>query len=635
MKDGFYIAAYISIDKLGYIENIDIRHDQNISLWKKKDNNITLIHYWELERITGDKQHKTPFYDVNQTKEMFNTLLSEYNISLENIEGIWGIPELDTDNIYHSLDDYTDISYHSICHLFSCLLSDTDIFKKNKILALSVDGAPDNVVDHRIEEKYYYCGGYSVNGDLLSVFPVYSPGVLWGYTRDYFNVREGTLMALATACTSQLKNYNLVDIWVENRDDVYSTLSELQTLFDYVENLNLEEDSDLFMNYDKRFTLEENKLSMIMKVIQNASNKIMDRNIENAIQKFNIDPSETILSISGGFALNCPSNSYLMSKHKFSSFHSIPCVNDSGLSLGIALYSFYKKQGKDMNFKLHFPFYGTIDNFEAIPSKFQCYVDSVENFNLNRIINDIVNHPIVWYQGRSEIGPRALGHRSIIADPRTINSKDILNNIKQREWWRPVAPIILEDYVSSWFENTFKSPYMLATFKLKKEFEKYVPSISHLDNTSRVQTLNEKENEVLYKILEKFNDIYKIPMLCNTSLNDKGEPIIDTIEETLNFALRKNVPIIYINSKRLKLKNHSMYKRQYPLERKIDFRNYLNNKEKEKIKKELNPHKVDKCLLRVYIQNQNIKSKINLQILEDVRLLEKLYKIQKNILYTI
>lgn len=147
--------------------------------------------------------------------------------------------------------------------------------------------------------------------------------------------------------------------------------------------------------------------------------------------------------------------------------------------------------------------------------------------------------PIVWYDGQSESGPRALGHRSIIADPRSIRNKDLINLYKQRQWWRPVAPIILEDFLEEWFENAYPSPYMLNNFVIRQEKKELVPAILHLDLTARVQTINQESDEALYHVIQNFYERTGIPIVCNTSLNDRGEPIIETVEQAFNFALRK------------------------------------------------------------------------------------------------
>lgn len=189
-----------------------------------------------------------------------------------------------------------------------------------------------------------------------------------------------------------------------------------------------------------------------------------------------------------------------------------------------------------------------------ILNEFQNNISEITEYDINQAVLDIINYPIVWFQGRSEVGPRALGNRSLIADPRNAKSKDILNQIKCRQWWRPVAPIVIEQFVSEWFNNAYPTPYMLQTFSVKTNKLPLIPSVLHLDNTARVQTIKSEENEKLYSLITQFYIKTGVPILCNTSLNDIGEPIINTPEEAIVFALRKRIPIVYINNWRIELK---------------------------------------------------------------------------------
>ena len=127
--------------------------------------------------------------------------------------------------------------------------------------------------------------------------------------------------------------------------------------------------------------------------------------------------------------------------------------------------------------------------------------------------------------GRAEFGPRSLGNRSILADPRDPNIKNLVNKIKQRELFRPFAPVILEEYSSEWFDMNYKSPYMQFTPKCLKP--NLIPSVVHADGTSRVQTVNKNDHAGLYEVLKKWHSITGIPVLLNTSLNIKGQPILN------------------------------------------------------------------------------------------------------------
>jgi hypothetical protein len=137
-----------------------------------------------------------------------------------------------------------------------------------------------------------------------------------------------------------------------------------------------------------------------------------------------------------------------------------------------------------------------------------------------------------------------------LADPRQIAAKDRLNHIKRRQWWRPVAPVILEEEVNDWFEEADKSPFMLRTFALRPEKVELVPAISHLDRSARIQTLSREEAPVLYGLLQAFHAKTGVPILCNTSLNDKGEPIINTLQEAMLFAKRRGISVIYVDGVR-------------------------------------------------------------------------------------
>jgi carbamoyltransferase len=148
------------------------------------------------------------------------------------------------------------------------------------------------------------------------------------------------------------------------------------------------------------------------------------------------------------------------------------------------------------------------------------------SYPINKILSDLENDQIsVVANGKAEFGPRALGNRSILADPRNPNIKDKVNKIKQREKFRPFAPVILEEYANEWFDMNFTSPYMQYAVKCKKP--NLIPSVVHYDGTSRVQTVNEKQHYGLYNVLRKWYKKTNVPVLLNTSLNIKNQPLLN------------------------------------------------------------------------------------------------------------
>jgi hypothetical protein len=166
-------------------------------------------------------------------------------------------------------------------------------------------------------------------------------------------------------------------------------------------------------------------------------------------------------------------------------------------------------------------------------------------------VADIEREPVAWVAGPSEIGPRALGHRSLLADPRCLASKDTLNAVKERQWWRPVAPVVLAEDVADWFETSRQSCYMLETARVRAGRAELVPAIAHLDGSARLQTLTTADDPLLHAMLTAFRDRTGVPMLCNTSLNGPGQPIIQTVQQALAFCAERAISVCYVDGQRV------------------------------------------------------------------------------------
>jgi carbamoyltransferase len=152
-----------------------------------------------------------------------------------------------------------------------------------------------------------------------------------------------------------------------------------------------------------------------------------------------------------------------------------------------------------------------------------------------------------WYQGKMEWGPRALGNRSILADPRRADMKDILNaKIKHRESFRPFAPSILEEYASEYFEIDVPSPYMLMVAPVKKPKE--IPAVTHVDGTGRLQTVSKKSNPLYYDLIKEFYKNTKVPVIINTSMNVMGEPIVNTPEQAYQMIVKTDMDYIVMGN---------------------------------------------------------------------------------------
>jgi len=205
----------------------------------------------------------------------------------------------------------------------------------------------------------------------------------------------------------------------------------------------------------------------------------------------------------GGCALNCAANTMLW--RMFDDVWIMPNPGDAGSSLGAAAALY----GKHLNWNT--PYLG-----HNIPGEYP----------VHEIITGLIKNKIVAVaNGRAEYGPRALGNRSIFADPRDPNIKDKVNNIKQREKFRPFAPVVLEEHAHKWFDMKYTSPYMQYAVRCLQP-EK-IPSVVHADGTSRVQTINNNQHPGLYRVLNEWHAISGIPILLNTSLNIKGQPLLN------------------------------------------------------------------------------------------------------------
>ncbi len=226
------------------------------------------------------------------------------------------------------------------------------------------------------------------------------------------------------------------------------------------------------------------------------------------------------LVLMGGVALNCVANEKIARLKIFDNIWIMPNPGDSGSSLGCVLAS----EKKFVNWE--HPYLGT---------------DIARPFDINEVVDTLIDEKIIGIaNGRAEFGPRALGNRSLIADPRGNDIKQKVNDIKKRQRFRPFAPIVLEEHAKRYFDMPVaSSPYMQFTARCYRP--DLFPAICHVDGTSRVQTLTKEQNPQMHAVLGEFYNRTGCPIVLNTSLNIKGEPLVDTWGDALNFQAKYNV----------------------------------------------------------------------------------------------
>lgn len=554
-QDGtWYLSAYISPP--GHDAYICMRHNHCIALWRRTADAIELARYWEIERVSGMKHHAMPLFGDAALRSFLTDLLAEEGLTLADVDTLWGTPGVDGFEPIPPGLQPADVSLHSLSHLWSSLLLDSELFKESTIVAMAMDAGPDFDLGIGSFENFY-CGAVSVRGKQAVLEPIPSPAPLYTAACRAFGLEPGSLMALATASEAA------VDLDAESLMDVAGKLfgpeqaPHAARLVQRVSDEVTEQLVGVPDGGDARFTKEENIASAVGKVVQDLSCRIAVQNTERLIEAGRVDPADAYLAMSGGFALNCPTNSLLMDRFGFRGLLAPPCANDSGQALGLGLLAFQHRGDFDRrSFRFGTAFHGRDSlNVDAALRRWAPWVEDVAAFEIDVFVADLAAGPVAWVDGAAEVGPRALGHRSLLGDPRTQATKDRLNEVKRRQWWRPVAPIVQEEAVGEWFLNARPSPYMLEVFEIRPERRDAVPAIAHLDHTARVQTISRAADRRLYDAISGFADATGVPILCNTSLNDKGEPIVDDAVETLNFCIRRGVRVAYLAGRRVALRS--------------------------------------------------------------------------------
>jgi carbamoyltransferase len=548
----YFLSAYMTPP--GDRAVISPRHDHNVSLWRRTDRTVELVRHWELERVSGQKHHSWPLFTPERAEALLDRLLANEGLSLSDIKASWGTPGLPHEAPLPIPAGAEELPVHSLAHLFSGIMLDSTIFKEQTIIGLAIDAAPDLVLERTLPRNYY-AGCVSIKGN-LTYAPVESPAPLYHAADRLLGKEPGTLMALASASRTA------IDF------DAAATVADLKLFgghiqpwaaaFGLVESVITEAKRQLAdgAEQDDRFTAEENLHSAVMKVVQECCELITIRNIERLAELGGVRTEDCYLSISGGYALNVQTNTLVLDRFGFRGLLTPPCANDSGVGLGLGLLGLYGTGAlDDAELRIDSAYYGNdlYDVDEAL-AEFAPWIEEVSDFRADAFVQDLSDDVVVWVDGAAEMGPRALGHRSMLGDPRSEKVKDLLNEYKLRQWWRPVAPIVLAEYVGDWFEQARLSPYMLEAGRVRDEVRDMVPAILHLDGTARHQTLTERENPLLHRAIEAFRAATGVPIVCNTSLNDKGEPIVDTAAEALTFCVRKGIRVAYVAGRRVLLR---------------------------------------------------------------------------------
>jgi len=257
------------------------------------------------------------------------------------------------------------------------------------------------------------------------------------------------------------------------------------------------------------------------------------------------------LCLAGGVALNCAANGKIFEKTPFRELYIQPAASDAGTSIGAALSVWHEHLGQPRSFRMQHAYYGPEYSESEIRSELGSAGVLARRLSeaelVDRTAAAIAEGQVVgWFQGRMEFGPRALGNRSILADPRRSDMKDLLNSrIKHREHFRPFCPSVLAEAAADFFETGYPSPFMVTAYRIKPERQSGIPAVTHADGTGRLQTVNQESNPLYWKLIRRFGEITGVPVLLNTSFNE-NEPIVQTPAEAIDCFLRTRMDMLVL-----------------------------------------------------------------------------------------
>jgi carbamoyltransferase len=397
---------------------------------------------------------------------------------------------------------------------------------------------------------------FCMYGEGDKIFTLHSPHVMVGTMYDTFTQRIGLGSGLMKAGSMMgLAAYG------EVLPVVYEYEKELTALF-HERTIAKRSDREFWkwawklisgINYSLEFSKSNSDSKWAMDIAASVQ-YIFEKSLERVLDDLHYQTkpfNSNNLCLAGGSFLNCSFNGKYKSKTKlWNSIHIIPACGDDGTSIGAAYFAAYnilneKRVKQPRSDYMYTGLNHTIPTFEW---------DNVEEIdedyeNLAKYIEE--GKVIAWYNGKSEFGPRALGNRSFLANPMINEMRDHINfNIKKREWFRPFAPIVLREFATEYFEIDHDSPFMLEAIKAKDDMKHLIPSVVHVDGTSRVQTLAEEDNPKIYALIKAFQKRTGIPILLNTSLNAGGWPLVETPAEAFEiFITHEHVDILAIDGK--------------------------------------------------------------------------------------
>lgn len=442
-----------------------------------------------------------------------------------------------------------EIKIHFVPHHFSHASSAFFVSPFEKAAVLTIDAYGDDIT-----QQFFIGEGNKLRSLGKTQFP-YSMGQIYAGITQYLGYRansdEWKVMGLA-AYGEPVYYDKFKKILYFNKQS-----GELRVDLDYFTYYiwSPRRYSDLFV---KTFGPERNPADELNKRHINIAASFQKRVEEVVLEMCEYLKSKTglrNLCLAGGVAMNSKMNGRIAGESGFSEVWVQPSADDAGCSLGACFYYWNQVLGKKRNFIMKNDYWGpgflNQDIKRALDNSLVVY-DYLEKPEIEAAKSIAQNKVIGWFQGRMEFGQRALGNRSILADARDPLMKDKLNKlIKHREWYRPFAPSVLEEYQKDYFEIASPSLFMQKVYMVRKDKRKIIPSVVHQDATARVQTVTKDTNARYWGLINEFRKITGVPVVLNTSFNDNDEPIVCTPKDAIRSFFGTGIHELYIGNYRI------------------------------------------------------------------------------------
>lgn len=537
-------------------------HDSGATLFIKGEH-ICSISEERLTRIKNDGNFPTHSIDY---------CLKEGNLSYEDIDEVY-IPSMCLEIFYRQLNDGViknkiqdifpnakfQIVSHHLSHAASSVFSSD--FEDGSILTLDGAGSLIFWIDYQncIHPETNNIGYFNKKKNIFRLFN----GI--HETNNFGHYYHGN--AWKIYCNKIRKDIDFFDEKYRETWDgkimglsAYGKSKKVENIKDYTTSKDLSYNEFPYIIFESKHFALKNPDEQAYILQNNFENALVD--YFNELKRLNY--LEENICVAGGSFLNVLGNSRL--KKLGYNIHVPPCTNDTGLHFGAACYGVFLSKQKitlPKNIALLGKQYcqseieTELKNFNLDYKKYQKFEDLCEfvaqKLNRNKIIG--------WFQNKSEFGPRALGSRSLLMHPGLASNKNLMNSrVKHREGWRPFAGIILDEYLTEYFEEDFCSPYMLYSNTVKEEKRQEIAAITHVDHTCRIQTVNQKLYPEITTLIKKFKEISNIPVLLNTSFNDNGKPIVESPRDAIEAFLNLNIDYLILDKFVIKKQKNIIYK---------------------------------------------------------------------------